>query len=352
MSTSITSSIIRTSRIGTHVLTSGPSDATTTVVFIHGNCSSGRFYEQLMASLPTSIRAIAPDLRGYGKTDPAPVDATRGLRDFSDDVAALLRAPELGIQGPVHVVGWSVGGGVALQLAMDHGDLVKNILLEASMSPFGFGGTRPDGSPCYSDFAGSGGGTANPDFVARLKKQDTGTESPTSPRNVMNSFYFKPPFRVDEKSEEMLLQEMFAMVVADDHYPGDMTTSTNWPGVAPGKRGVNNALSPAYCNLSGFSNIEPKHDVLWIRGDSDQIVSDTSLFDFGFLGKLGAVPGWPGEDVMPPQPMVSQMRMVLDAYKARGGNVRELVLTDVGHSPHLEAPRAFLDELVQFVSGR
>lgn len=350
MSTTVTSSIIRTARVATNVVMSGPRDATT-VVFIHGNCSSARFFEQTMASLPSGIRAIAPDLRGYGRTERAPIDATRGLRDFSDDLAELLRRPELDIAGPVHLVGWSIGGGVAMQLAMDHGDLVKNIVLEATMSPYGFGGTKADGSPCYADFAGSGGGTANPDFVKRLGAFDKSNDADTSPRKIMNTFYFKPPFRVDEKREDMYVSEMLAMAVDDDHYPGDMTTSSNWPGVAPGKRGVNNAISPAYCNLSGFANIDPKHDVLWIRGDSDQIVSDTSLFDFGFLGKLGAVPGWPGEEVFGVQPMVSQVRGVLDAFKARGGRYREVVLKDVGHSPHIEAPQLFVDELVKFVGG-
>jgi pimeloyl-ACP methyl ester carboxylesterase len=351
MSTSVTSSTIRTSRVATHVLTSGPRDAKTTVLLIHGNCSSSRFYEHMMANLPSNIRAIAPDLRGFGRTESAPIDATRGMRDFSDDLAALLRSPELGVSGPVHVVGWSVGGGVAMQLAIDHGDLVKNIVLEASMSPFGFGGSRPDGRPCFDDFAGSGGGTANPDFVKRLAAKDASSDADTSPRKVMNSFYYKPPFRVDQEREDMYVAEMLAMAVDDDHYPGDMTTSSNWPGVAPGKRGMNNSFSPAYCNLSGFSNIDPSHDVLWIRGDSDQIVSDTSFFDFAFLGQVGAIPGWPGADVMPAQPMIAQLRMVLDAYKARGGNYRELVLKDVGHSPHIEAPEIFLDELVRFVSG-
>lgn len=350
MSTSVTSNIIRTSRLATHVLTSGPSDGTP-VLFIHGNCSSSRFYEQILSHLPEGIRGIAADLRGFGRTEPAPIDATRGMRDFSDDLAELLRSPELGITGPVHVVGWSVGGGVAMQLAIDHGKLVKNIVLEASMSPFGFGGTRADGSPCFADFAGSGGGTANPDFVKRLAAKDAGSEADTSPRKVMNSFYFKPPFRVDPDREDMYVAEMLAMAVDDDHYPGDMTTSANWPGIAPGKRGMNNSLSPAYCNLSGFANIDTGHDVLWIRGDSDQIVSDTSLFDFGFLGKLGAIPGWPGDEVVPAQPMIAQMRGVLDAYKARGGNYREVVLKDVGHSPHIEATEIFLDELARFVRG-
>ena len=45
-----------------------------------------------------------------------------------------------------------------------------------------------------------------------------------------------------------------------------------------------------------------------------RVVSDRSMFDLATLGELGAVPGWPGAESMPPQPMVAQMRAVLEAY--------------------------------------
>ena len=68
----------------------------------------------------------------------------------------------------------------------------------------------------------------------------------------------------------------------------------------------------------------------------DQVVSDTSFFDFGFLGQIGAVPGWPGVDAYPPQPMKTQVRTVLERYKANGGEYREAQLAECGHSPHIE----------------
>jgi pimeloyl-ACP methyl ester carboxylesterase len=106
--------------------------------------------------------------------------------------------------------------------------------------------------------------------------------------------------------------------------------------VGPGTKGVNNALSPVYLNQGAFAAISYHPPVLWIRGADDQIVADTSLFDLGFLGQLGAVPGWPGADVYPPQPMVSQVRLVLDRYRSNGGQYSEVVLPDCGHSPHIE----------------
>ena len=105
---------------------------------------------------------------------------------------------------------------------------------------------------------------------------------------------------------------------------------------APGKTGTNNAVSGLYADTSGIADIEPKPPVLWIRGANDLIVGDMSMFDAGALGQLGAIPGWPGEDVIPPQPMLAQTRAVLDRYEQNGGKVREVVLEKCGHSPHIE----------------
>jgi pimeloyl-ACP methyl ester carboxylesterase len=112
---------------------------------------------------------------------------------------------------------------------------------------------------------------------------------------------------------------------------------------------MNNAISPKYCNLEDFALVEPGPPVLWVRGDADAIVSDTSLLDFGYLGQLDAVTGWPGEEVYPPQPMVSQIRAVLDAYEARGGRYSEEVIPDCGHTPHVEKPEEFRRILFGFL---
>jgi pimeloyl-ACP methyl ester carboxylesterase len=337
---------VPTSRLRTHVLTAGPSDGPV-LVLVHGNVSSGRFFAPAMSVLAGQFRCLAPDLRGFGLSEAAAVDARRGVRDFADDLRALITESGLvNDEQPVHLLGWSLGGGVALQYAIDHPGAVASIVLESPMSPYGFGGTRDlAGTPCWPDFAGSGGGTANPDMVRRIADGDRGQDAPTSPRAVLTALYGKPPFELPAGLEDELVDGMLQMATGDDFYPGDATTSPNWPGTAPGTRGVNNAISPKYCDVSGFADIPgtTRPDVLWIRGDSDQIVSDESLVDLGYLGQLGAVPGWPGPGVYPPQPMVGQMRQVLDRYQAQGGRYEERVLTGCGHSPHLERPQEFLD---------
>jgi pimeloyl-ACP methyl ester carboxylesterase len=311
---------------------SGPSDGVP-VVMIHGNLSTGRFFEHLMPAAPDHYRIIAPDMRGFGDTEPIPIDATRGLRDWADDTNSLVEA--LGISRPVHLVGWSTGGAAIVNYAEDRP--VASLTFIDPVSPYGFGGVRADGIPCFPDFAGSGGGTGNPEFTQRIADQDASTESPFSPRNVINSSYWAPTHRESKAREDMLVAEILKSVTGDDGYPGDSTTSANWPGMAPGTRGILNALSPKYCNWAGIVALEPKPPVLWTHGTADIVVADGSAWEMGTLGKMGLVPGWPGEDVFPPQLMVTQIRNVLERYRGAGGHVQMEMFEGSGHGPLFDA---------------
>ena len=336
----ITSKKIDTPRIQMHLLFNGPEDGTP-VLFIHGNASSATYWEEIMLKLPEGFRGVAPDLRGYGDTEDKLIDATCGLGDFVNDLLGLLDA--LQIQ-KTHVVGHSMGGAIIFGLLPAAGDKILSATLVAPGSPFGFGGSKGvDGQPCYDDFAGSGGGVVNPEFPKLMAAGDRSTDNPqASPRVVMNSFYWKPPFVPSR--EEDLLSSLMSEKVGEQKYPGDFVPSANWPNVAPGKFGPINALSPKYVGstVKDFIASPNKPHILWIRGDSDMIVSDNSFFDFGTLGKLGYVPGWPGEEVYPPQPMVSQTRHVLDQYQANGGSYEEVVIAETGHTPYIEKPDEFM----------
>ncbi|HEV8649849.1 MAG TPA: alpha/beta hydrolase [Actinomycetes bacterium] len=327
--------VVDTARIRTHCFVQGPEDGIP-VLLIHGNLTTGRFWQDVTTGLPGGYRVVAPDLRGFGRTEAKPIDATRGLRDWSDDLHALVEALGWAGSGRVHAAGWSNGGGVLQQYAIDHGQELASILLVAPLSPYGFGGTKDvEGTPCYDDYAGSGAGTAAPDFVRRLAAGDDSEEEPvSSPRVVMRTFFWSPAYKAPDEDE--LIAEVLLTAVGDTAYPGDLATSPNWPGVAPGVSGVNNAFSARWCDTSAFAGIADKPPVLWLRGDADQVISDQSMFDFGTLGSLGAVPGWPGPDVFPPQPHVSQMRAVLDRYADGGGALQEVVLEGCGHGPLVE----------------
>jgi len=346
----ITSKMIDTPRLKVHALFNG-SESAQPVLFIHGNASSATFWEETMLALPRGYRGIALDLRGYGDTEDKLIDATRGMGDWVDDVHGLVNV--LGIP-KYHVVGHSLGGMLLFSLvAADSARILSATLVDPG-SPYGFGGTKDvAGTPCYDDFAGSGGGVVNPEFPKLMAAGDRSTDNPqASPRIVMNSFYWKPPFKPER--EEDYLSSLLTEKVGPDKYPGDMVGSPNWPNVAPGKWGGLNAASAKYVgdSVKRFIAAQPKPPILWVRGDSDQIVGDNSLFDMGTLGQLGAVPGWPGADVYPPQPMVSQTRAVLEQYQVRGGKYKEVVIAEAGHCPYIEKPAEFNRELLALLQGK
>jgi len=318
---------VDTDRLRMRVVESGPEEGVP-VVLIHGNLSTGRFYEHLFEGAPDRYRLIAPDMRGFGDTESVPIDATRGLRDWADDTAALVEA--LGVETP-HLVGWSTGGAAIAAYAMDRP--VASLTLIDPVSPYGFGGVKLDGTPHFPDYAGSGGGTGNPAFTARLAAGDRSADGDFAPRNVMNSSYWRPDHREPPEHEAMLVGEIPKTVIGDDGYPGDSSASEHWPGVAPGTRGILNALSAKYCNWAGIVDLEPKPPILWTHGSADIVIADGSPWEMGTLGQLGAIPGWPGPEVFPPQPMVAQIRAVLERYAAAGGRVETELFEGSGHCP-------------------
>lgn len=338
---------VTTNRLRTHYYQAGP-DSGIPVVMIHGNLSTGRFFEHLWPGAPDRYRFIAPDMRSFGRSDPAPIDATRGLDDWADDTIALLETME--IETPPHLVGWSTGGAAIASFAMKRP--AASLTFIDPVSPFGFGGTHRDGTPCRPDWAGTGGGTGNPEFSRRLAEKDRSADDPLSPRNVMNAAYWSPEYRLPPEREGILVDEIVLSVSGDDGYPGDFQPSENWPGMAPGTRGILNALSGKYCNWSNLADLPEKPPVLWTHGSSDIVVADGSPWEMGTLGQMGVIPGWPGEDDFPPQPMVTQIRDVLERYEANGGRVEMKMFAGSGHGPHVDAAGdwsetffAFLDSL-------
>ncbi len=94
------------------------------VLFIHGLGSSTRDWEYQTAFFARYFQTITIDLRGHGQSE-----KPRGpyaMSQFAADTAALIQ--QLGVV-PVHVVGLSLGGMVAFQLAVDVPDLVRSLVI-------------------------------------------------------------------------------------------------------------------------------------------------------------------------------------------------------------------------------
>jgi pimeloyl-ACP methyl ester carboxylesterase len=100
-----------------------------TVVLVHAGIADARMWDPLVDRLAPGWRVVRYDLRGYGRSALPP-----GPFSHVDDLAAVLDATAT---GPVHLVGASLGGRVALDLALDRPGVVRSlVLLDAVVSGF------------------------------------------------------------------------------------------------------------------------------------------------------------------------------------------------------------------------
>ena len=106
-----------------HVTEKG--DSGPRVVFLHGLFGQGRNFTQVAAALRPELRSVLVDLPNHGRS--AWTD-TVDYVDVADVVAHWLR-DHLGDDGPAHVVGHSMGGKVAMVLALRHPDLVDRLVV-------------------------------------------------------------------------------------------------------------------------------------------------------------------------------------------------------------------------------
>ncbi len=97
------------------------------LVLLHGGLGSGEMFGPVIPLLAERHLVIAPDLQGHGRT--ADIDRPIDVRLMADDIATLI--DHLGLDQP-DVVGYSLGGGVALHLAFKHPTKIRRLVAAAA----------------------------------------------------------------------------------------------------------------------------------------------------------------------------------------------------------------------------
>jgi pimeloyl-ACP methyl ester carboxylesterase len=96
-----------------------------TILFLHGSLSNGDGWHRTVAALRPLYRCLTPDLIGYGASMPWP----KGVH-FTLDAERLVLEPLLSCCADTfHLVGYSYGGVVALDMALAHPDRVRTLTL-------------------------------------------------------------------------------------------------------------------------------------------------------------------------------------------------------------------------------
>jgi pimeloyl-ACP methyl ester carboxylesterase len=93
------------------------------LILLHGGLGSGEMFEPILPTLTDHHQVILVDLQGHGRT--ADIDRPLDADLMADDVAALI--DHLGLEKP-DLVGYSLGGGVALRVAIRHPQKVGRLV--------------------------------------------------------------------------------------------------------------------------------------------------------------------------------------------------------------------------------
>src|SRR3989454_10373088 len=94
------------------------------LILLHGGLGAIEMFGPNLPALAKGRQVIAVDLQGHGRT--ADIDRPLSVALMADDIAALIK--HLGLAS-ADVLGYSLGGGVALQTAIRHPEVVRKLVV-------------------------------------------------------------------------------------------------------------------------------------------------------------------------------------------------------------------------------
>lgn len=107
------------------------------LVLLHGGVGASEVFDALIPALAENKQVIAVHLQGHGRT--ADIDRPLRFESMAEDIAALLQNLDL---DQVDLLGYSLGGGVALQTIIRHPDRIRKLVLVST--PFKRQGFYPE----------------------------------------------------------------------------------------------------------------------------------------------------------------------------------------------------------------
>jgi len=148
------------------------------LVLFHQTASSGMMFEQVMTLLADDFHTIAPDTPGFGASFPPPGLFT--VQDLSDSLHAALT--QLGVES-CYVFGHHTGSALAVQMAYDHPNLIKKLVLSGPplLSEAQINGLKASLKP----FAIAEDGSHLTQVWERIRKRDSALPLETVQREVL-----------------------------------------------------------------------------------------------------------------------------------------------------------------------
>ncbi|MBB6284768.1 intracellular short-chain-length polyhydroxyalkanoate depolymerase [Geobacillus subterraneus] len=268
------------------------------VLLVHGNMVSSRHWDVMLEQMDEVYKLYAIDLRGQGiSTYHRPIQS---LKDFSEDIKQLIDMLDL---KKVSLVGWSMGGGVCMQLAADHPDQVEKLVLLASVSTRGY--------PFYKvDEHGQ------PIFTQRLRTKEEIALDPLRSIPITDAY---------RKKDKHFLRQLFNATMYVRHQPSPERYESYLDEVLRQRNLLDVYHALNYFNISHFDNGLTKGS-----GEVDCITAATLVV-------------WGEHDLVVTKSMQEE---IVHDFKERA---KFTILPNAGHSPFTDNPNELLQQLQSFL---
>jgi len=271
-----------------------------TVLLIHGNMTSSKHWDILMSAFPHGYHLFAVDLRGFGMSSYH--NRIESIQDFSEDVAQFTNCLDL---NSFSMIGWSLGGAVAMQFAIDHGEKLGKLVLIESIGLQGYPVFRKDahGLPIPGALLTTRDELAHDPYIAAIARAIEGGDRAYLKRlwDTIVYTHHQPTTRKYEEYLDDVLTQRNTVDVAYAYSRFNISHENN--GVDDGTGGVSKIQTPT----------------LVIHGDRDTVV---------------------------PLETARQIVRGID-----DGRVRLEILEDSGHSPLIDSLERLVGLIATFLDG-
>lgn len=271
------------------------SGGTELLILIHGNMTSSKHWDVLMEKLHPRFHVIAVDLRGFGMSSYH--QRITSLRDLSEDLKQF--ADLLGLDS-FHLMGWSTGGGVAMQFAADYPSLVKQCVLLASASTRGY--------PFYT--------TDSEGKMTRCLTIEEVEQDPTKTIPVQQAYDSKNKSFLRYMWDSLIYTHRQPLEKKYEEYLEDMCTQRN--------------LADIYQALNIFNISHESNGIVMGTGDVERIQCPVLVL-------------WGERDYVVTRQMTDEILADL------GSRATLVTLADCGHSPPIDQCEQLIIEIEKFL---
>jgi len=265
------------------------------ILLIHGNMASSKYWERLMYKFPPDYKIYAPDLRGNGlSTYNKPIET---IEELSSDLKLLVDKLEL---RDLYLLGWSFGGGVAMEFCADYPGIARKLVLMESLSYKGYPHPRLDDYDCPIP----GQFLTTKEEVLQIGSEPLASHLKNRDFNGMRAIWEKIIFNV-KIPDENWYQELIEDIFLTKNYPDCAWAWHNF--------NISNEHNMTRMGNNKIANIKLPTLCTWAENDMVRMISKDTCEE-----------------------------------TARALNAEFHILKNCGHAPHIDQEEKFLELLTAF----